>query len=372
MPELLKLSLRELLVDPYAHSARRAPVDEDYLARLTEALDDGADLPPLKVARVANPADSDWHGGYAPHDARGASERAKRMSRDGWINLLACPDWVLLDGHAVYVALKLRDRLDWPCLVAAEPVQSPDEVLALSLRANLTNGRELADAVVADSLALLWLGHEPRAGETFTPERGAMSSEAICRLLGKKESWLSEQKRYLMVRCCLGLDLGRRRSAVFGRLPAQSWHSAVWLDATHDAPLLHPLRDSKGRVVSTEPKPVAEMTLGELTNWVNWVLSREELPQIVPAPSNEVTREVEQPTRTYQATLPDVEWGRFLEVANDTRRLAAMVKDLPDVDLVKVYDEHLVTYAPLKELHDLAEAELRRRHIDPVAFAAAA
>lgn len=265
MPEVVEITLDELLVDPTLFSPRRSqPIDEAYLARVVESIEDGERPEPLRVAMLAEPGVTEWSCRNL-HTQQAIAGWQSRQRKIPWANRPLAPELVLIDGLTRYHALRLAGEKRVEVVVDAEPAGTRAEILLRATEANARNARHLGDPDLRSTFALLWLGREVREShERWRPERGAVATEEICRRLRRSEGWASRMRTWLRLGYLTGCDLVLSAASELARLPEDDWRPFCW---EHDYLRLHPLLDAYGQPRG-EAATVPEMTVADLRRLV--------------------------------------------------------------------------------------------------------
>lgn len=359
------LSLDLLYVDPTRISGRAQPVVESYRERLVAALADGATLPPLKVAPLADPHHP-WYTPAAPHTQAGAAQRSIAMSRRPYSHLPAHATHALYDGHCIYWALREAGVTAHPCLVHDEPV-GPDQTAAeqalrlLHLQANLTHGQALTDGDIRRSFVLLWLGRQPSGRETWTPGPQAVDAGTIADRLGRSSSWISQMKVYAQVTHAISVDLGVARAGQLGRLDPDLWRSFAWEGETLR---LHALLDTRGRR-TPDLRTVDQLTTAQLRALVEDHLGRPATisePRLVAVAETDADDESQPPAdhEPYQGVLP-LDWGDLRERAETVHTVAKLLSNAQLFDMLVAFRPAAIS---ARLAYESLESEARRRGLD--------
>lgn len=360
------LSLDLIYVDPTRVSGRAQPVVESYRERLVAALADGATLPPLKVAPLADPYHP-WYVPAAPHNRANQFQRHGTMRQRPYSHLPAYATHALYDGHCTYWALRDAGLATYPVQVHPAPV-GPDEASAeqalrlLHLQANINHGQALTDDDIRRAFVLLWLGRKPTERETWSPGPHAIETEAIAAQLGRSSSWISQMKLYAMVTHAISLDLGISRAGQIGRLDADLWRLFVW---DGDQPRLHPARDSRGRQVG-ELVTADKLTAAQLKALVEEYMDRPTAltgPRLTvvgdPADDERVPEDPIDP-EPYQEELP-LDWS---DVMIRAEYCYGVICRLSNNQLLQMLDHVRPAVTQTHMLYQGLEAEARRRRLD--------
>lgn len=230
MGELVTVKLDTILVDPRMSPRVRA-VSRRYLETVTEAVREGAELPPLLVAK---PADftAPWCACQKPDHAPSRAVWNAETDRVAYASRPVLPEYVLVDGLTRFWALREAGQRTATCEVWPEPVRSAADVRSLAIAPNSRHGRRLEDADLRTAVVELYLGRPVTERESWIPAAGGLAQELIGQRLGRSQSWVSKVVRWheFMWRCHLtdDQDPGLERCSLVVKLDPRLWRDLVW------------------------------------------------------------------------------------------------------------------------------------------------
>jgi hypothetical protein len=365
MQALTRCELRDILVDPLKVAPRAVAVREEDVERLAESIRNGANVPPLLVAKVAVRLDETWTDG--PPTAKSTMDkRAVRRKREPWANLPSVADYVLVDGHRRFHALLAAGKRVYDFICVDEEVRSWAEVAALALAANQHQGRAVDDTDMLGAFTRIWLNRDVSdSNETWRPVPGALSFEAIAAYLQRSQSWCEKMRTFAMTahRCRLlkFLPVGEmaftlRKALEVARVPESQQLGFVWEGSQFRE---HLLVDVQGRLIA-EKGTVVGMKAAELHRVVDrWLAAGERVLQPVgPVDADTLG---DQPNLTLPDTaveLPGCDWDQYRDVLTVYALKAA---DMTNPQLEEAKVTVLGTLAAARRAREELDTEIARR-----------